>query len=180
MRPSVRIEHERENTENTGSPAKALASWWVCKKSKRRKSSYKRPDVFVKKDTRTLTILPWCFESALKRFGNARMSCCVRLTVENLLKKFQGFCIPFGVVISWLHTKNTWEKSSIINNVNKVSAHHSFVLYYDKRSLTRPPPPPVHHSFVWYSVKKGFHAFTLFHCSIPVEGSEDNMASEGF
>ncbi len=34
---------------------------------------------------------------SFKRFGNTRMSCCARLTVENLIRNFLRCCIPFGV-----------------------------------------------------------------------------------
>ena len=65
--------------------------------------------------------------SDLRRFGNTRMSWYARRTVENLLGPFLGFYITFGVLIYWLHTKNTWERSRIIHNVNKVSPHHNVV-----------------------------------------------------
>ncbi len=42
-----------------------------------------------------------------RRFGNTRISCYTRRTVETLLGPFLGFHITFGVLIYWLHTKNT-------------------------------------------------------------------------
>ena len=80
------------------------------------------------------------------------MSCCARRTVENLLGPFLGFYITFGVLISWLHTKNTWERCNIIHNVNKVSKG-IFLMWDVKKSqtdvktptTTRPSiPPPFH------------------------------------